>query len=188
MLTCVVIGAELPKEDYPQLYFLSRPRALICFYLSTAVEWQYLHKRTRSEAWPRRRKLARLQRPPDTPNLLPPPELISLIFVHCLPSLALGQQELHPSKAPIMLTCRQQHPDMPHCSCIPPCWPCLLPPWPNRTASLRSRCFATGCSPGALPRITTLFANAPRLTDVSLLKLPPVVPAHTLLCVVRGSK
>jgi hypothetical protein len=31
------------------------------------------------------------------------PELISLIFVHCLPSLALGQQ-VHHSKAPILLT------------------------------------------------------------------------------------
>ncbi|KAF8207694.1 hypothetical protein K438DRAFT_1521965, partial [Mycena galopus ATCC 62051] len=28
-----------------------------------------------------------------------PPELISLIFVHCLPSFA----ELHPSKAPLLL-------------------------------------------------------------------------------------
>ncbi|KAJ7814747.1 hypothetical protein B0H14DRAFT_2522102 [Mycena olivaceomarginata] len=41
---------------------------------------------------------------PIHPILSLAPELISLIFVHCLPSLALGQPELHPSKAPILLT------------------------------------------------------------------------------------
>ncbi|KAK7062397.1 hypothetical protein R3P38DRAFT_695808 [Favolaschia claudopus] len=33
-----------------------------------------------------------------------PPELISLIFVHCLPSGAASQRKLHPSTAPLLLT------------------------------------------------------------------------------------
>ncbi|KAK6991788.1 hypothetical protein R3P38DRAFT_228724 [Favolaschia claudopus] len=33
-----------------------------------------------------------------------PPELISLIFVHCLPTGAAGQRKLHPSTPPLLLT------------------------------------------------------------------------------------
>ncbi|KAJ7347377.1 hypothetical protein DFH08DRAFT_159964 [Mycena albidolilacea] len=182
--------------------------------------------------------------PPIHPILSLAPELISLIFVHCLPSLALGQQELHPSKAPILLThicgawralalrtpalwasvafqlfhrlssaanpqplelqfcklawwlaqgashpltlflhCRQQHPD------IVPLLVGHAARWadvdlflhPTTLAAFASglelevpllRRLSLGCSPGTLPHITTLFATAPRLTDVSLLKLP----------------
>ncbi|KAF7352139.1 F-box domain-containing protein [Mycena venus] len=41
---------------------------------------------------------------PIHPILSLPPELLSLIFIHCLPSSAQGRQELHPSTAPLLLT------------------------------------------------------------------------------------
>ncbi|KAJ7731723.1 hypothetical protein B0H14DRAFT_2998296 [Mycena olivaceomarginata] len=187
--------------------------------------------------------------PPLHPILSLAPELISLIFVHCLPSLTLGQQELHPSKAPILLThicgawralalgtpalwasvafqlfhrlssaanpqplepqfcklawwlaqgashpltlflhCRQQHPDIvpllvEHAARWADVDLFLHPTTLTAFASAlaESHCelevpllrrLSLGCSPGALPHITTLFAHAPRLTDVSLLKLP----------------